>query len=61
MTAVQRVMARVLSGTSDQNLRFEDLRRMLAALRFDERVRGSHHIFSRTGVAEMMTVSRGCK
>ncbi len=56
MTSTQRVLARVLGGTSDRNLRFEDLRGLLLALRFEERVRGSHHIFVRSGVAEIINL-----
>ena len=56
MTSVQRVLARVVSATSDRNIRFEDLRSLLLALRFEERVRGSHHIFVRSSVTEIINL-----
>lgn len=49
----KRVLRQILSGTSDANVHFEDLRSLLAGLGFAERTRGYHHIFSKTGVAEI--------
>jgi hypothetical protein len=49
-------LQRLLSGERDANLRFNDLRQILLALGFEERVRGSHHIFSRDGVAEILNL-----
>jgi len=50
------VLTRVLHGTADSNIRFNDLRTLLARLGFDERVKGSHHIFSRAGVDEILNL-----
>ena len=56
------VLFRVLEGGSDANIRFADLRRLLKRLGFDERVRGSHHIFSRPGVEEILNLQpKGAK
>jgi hypothetical protein len=52
----RRLLARVLSGTADRNLRFQELRGLLLALGFAERVRGSHHIYTRSGVAEIINL-----
>jgi hypothetical protein len=49
-------MGRVLSDVSDQNSRFGELRNLLVALGFDERVRGSHHIYTRSGVEEIINL-----
>jgi hypothetical protein len=51
-----RVLQQVLSGASDANVRFEDLRSLLAALGFAERIRGDHHIFSKGGIAEILNL-----
>ena len=40
-------MQRILEGRSDANIRFSDLCALLRRLGFDERIRGSHHIFTR--------------
>ena len=49
---------RILSGESDANVRFEDLRAFLLRLGFVERVRGSHHIFRKNGVRERLNIQR---
>jgi hypothetical protein len=49
----KRVIQQILSGASDANVRFEDLRALLAGL---ERIRGDHHIFSKNGVAEILNL-----
>ena len=49
---------RILSGQSDANIRFNDLRMFLLRLGFVERVRGSHHIFRMGGVRERINLQR---
>ena len=49
---------RILSGRSDANIRFNDLRRFLLRMGFVERVRGSHHIFRKEGVRERINLQR---
>jgi hypothetical protein len=56
MTHQGRVLARVLSGAADQNIHFDELRRLLLDLGFVERIRGSHHIFTRDGVTEILNL-----
>jgi predicted RNA binding protein YcfA (HicA-like mRNA interferase family) len=45
MSRFEKVLLRILRGTSDVNFQFDDLRHLLQQLGFDERVRGSHHIY----------------
>jgi len=47
---------KVLHGTADANVRFEDPRSLLGALGFAERTRGDHHIFSKPGVAGILNL-----
>ena len=47
-----------MSGGSDANIRFDDLCTLLDALGFEERVRGSHHIFRKGGVSERINLQR---
>lgn len=56
MTRYSKILERILRGTSDANIQFEDLRQLLLRLDFDERIRGSHHIFTRTGVEEILNL-----
>ena len=51
-----RLLALVLSGTADRSIRFEELRRLLLALGFEERIRGSHHIYTHAGIAEIINI-----
>ena len=50
------LLVQVLSGTADANVPFDGLRRLLGCLGFDERIRGSHHIFTKTGVEEILNL-----
>lgn len=51
-----RLMQRILSGRSDANIRFNDLRSLLRRLGFDERIRGSHHMFTREDLDEILNL-----
>ena len=56
--ASDQVLRRVLSGTADAAIRFEDLCRLLESLGFEKRVKGSHHIFRKNGVAAKINLQR---
>ena len=56
VTMDEKFLNRVLRGGSDQNIDFSELLRLLRGLGFEERIRGSHHIFSRTGVEEILNL-----
>lgn len=45
-----------MRGTSDANILFTDIRLLLQSFTFDERIRGSHHIFSKVGVEEIINL-----
>jgi len=51
-----RVLLKVLQGTADASIRFDDLRALLVAFGFNERIRGDHHIFSKDGIAEILNL-----
>jgi hypothetical protein len=52
----ESVLIRVLRGTADANIRFADLRALLLQLGFAERIKGSHHIFAREGISEILNL-----
>lgn len=56
--ASDQVLRRVLSGTADAAIRFEDLCHLLESLGFEKRVKGSHHIFRKIGVAAKVNLQR---
>lgn len=58
MTKYGKLLAKVLSGRSDTNIDFDELRSLLARIGFEERTRGSHHIFVRAGVYDMINLQR---
>ena len=52
----------VMSGKSDNNIRFNDLRKMLDSLNFWYRVKGDHFIYYRDDVPEIINIQpRGNK
>ncbi|MEM1058096.1 MAG: type II toxin-antitoxin system HicA family toxin [Verrucomicrobiota bacterium] len=51
-----KVREKILSARSDQQISFRDLVGLLKHLGFEERVKGSHHIFVRAGVAERINL-----
>jgi hypothetical protein len=45
-----------LRGTSDANKEFSVLCQLLITLGFDERIRGSHHIFTKSNMVEILNL-----
>ena len=58
MSKYDRLLFQILRGTSDANIPFNDLRQLLTSLGFEERIRGSHHIFRKAGIVEKINLQR---
>ena len=56
MRRIRHTLFQVLRGASDANIGFNDLRVLLGTLGFEERIKGSHHIFTREDVEEIVNV-----
>ena len=56
MRKFQKILRRILSGASDSNIAFAELRHLVLRLGFDERIRGDHHIYTKTGVEEIINL-----
>lgn len=56
MSQRDKLLVKILRGTADANIPFEQLCQLLRGLGFDERIRGSHHIFSREGIEEILNL-----
>jgi predicted RNA binding protein YcfA (HicA-like mRNA interferase family) len=56
MNRRDKLLKRVLSGTSDANISFAELCQLLRKLGFTERVRGDHHIFAKEGIEEILNL-----
>ncbi len=54
MAKYDRLLLQILRGTSDANIAFDNLRR----LGFEERIRGSHHIFRKPAIEEKLNLQR---
>jgi predicted RNA binding protein YcfA (HicA-like mRNA interferase family) len=52
----EKLLVAILRGASDANIPFEGLCALLKRLGFDERIRGSHHIFTKTGIEEILNL-----
>lgn len=53
---MKNVLDKVLIGTSDNNIRFVELRKLILSLDFYERIKGDHHIYSKNGIPEIINI-----
>lgn len=56
MSQQQKLLDKILSGLADNNVAFTSLCTLLERLGFNGRTKGSHHIYSKSGVAEIINV-----
>ena len=56
MSKYEKLLIQVLRGASDANIPFDGLCGLMGNLGFDERIRGSHHIYSKEGVEEIVNL-----
>ncbi|MDR2578235.1 MAG: type II toxin-antitoxin system HicA family toxin [Chitinispirillales bacterium] len=56
MGKYEKLVVDILSGRSDLSIRFIDLVYLLRAMGFSERIKGSHHIFYRQDVDEILNI-----
>ena len=58
MGKLDKLVEKILLGSADANIDFDDLRSVLLNLGFSERSKGSHHIFSKPGLEELINLQR---
>jgi hypothetical protein len=56
MSQRDKLLIKILLGNSDANIPFDQLCQLLSSLGFAERIRGSHHIFSKAGIEEILNL-----
>jgi predicted RNA binding protein YcfA (HicA-like mRNA interferase family) len=56
MSESEKILLKILRGGSDQNISFDGLCNLLENLDFEMRIKGSHHIFTRDGVLEIVNL-----
>jgi predicted RNA binding protein YcfA (HicA-like mRNA interferase family) len=58
MGKCEKLLLKILRGSADASILFDDLRTVLKRLGFEERIRGSHHIFRKQGIVEKIVLQR---
>jgi virulence-associated protein VapD len=58
MGKYEKILLKILQGSADTNISFDDLRTVLKRLGFEERIRGSHHIFRKQGILDKIVLQR---
>ena len=56
MSKHAKLFEKILMGNADANIPFDGLCYLLQRLGFHMRVRASHHIFSRSGIEEILNL-----
>ncbi len=58
MGKYEKLLTRILHGKSDTEISFADLCNLLERLGFEARIRGSHHMFRKAGVEEIINLQK---
>ena len=53
---MKNILKNILSAISDKNIKFSDLRKLILDLGFRERIKGSHHIFFKKNITEIINL-----
>ena len=56
MGKYDKLFASILSGRSDNSIRFTELTHLLCSIGFNERIKGSHHIYYRQDIEEIINL-----
>ena len=52
----EKLLIKILRGTSDANIPFSGICQLLKTFSFSERIRGDHHIFTKEGILEILNL-----
>ena len=56
MSKLEKILNKTLLGRLDKNFRFDDLCWLLKQFGFEERIKGSHHIFTKDDIEEIINI-----
>lgn len=56
MSAIEKLLQSIISGTQDNNIKFKDLQKLLSAMGFDCRIKGDHFIYYYNGLPENLNL-----
>jgi hypothetical protein len=59
MSKLEKLLFKLLSGNTDKSFSFSDLLKILETYEFKMRIKGSHHIFYKEGVVEILNLQEG--
>lgn len=52
----KKILIKILCGISDNNIEFSDLCSLLNSLGFKEKIKGSHHIYTKENIEEILNI-----
>ena len=58
MGKYEKLLEQLLRGKADANVDFYELCQLLLKLGFEQRVRGSHHLFRKQGIEEKINLQK---
>jgi hypothetical protein len=56
MASRKKILEKILQGNADRNIDFDDLCKVLDAMGFKSRIKGSHHIYFKDEVEEIINI-----
>lgn len=56
MSKFERTLLKILSGSSDKDISFSELCSVLKYMGFQQRIKGSYHIFFKDGIEEIFNI-----
>ena len=56
MSQLEKLIVKILSGHSDNNIDFSDLINLLRNFNFEYRIKGSHHIFWKENIPDILNL-----
>ncbi len=56
MGQFEKILIKILCGTKDKDIDFDDLCKVVRDFEFKERISGSHHIFYKDGLDEIINI-----
>lgn len=56
MGQTEKLLFKILCGTQDSNIKFNEIRHLLEYMGFDERIKGDHHIYTKDDVTEIINI-----
>jgi len=54
---VKKLIEKILSGSSDANIKFSDLRKLILYFGFNERIKGDHYIYYKENIKKLLICS----